>query len=108
MRRLADSATMRPFLYQVMVGGGTALDSHSRATGFPLRTFTTRGESPLLSLILGGTGIKRHLSANSSSQLFIWSERRLTENGEVDVLVRLPRSVHSHTAVLAAVRHFGL
>lgn len=56
MRRLADSATIRPFLYQVMVGGGTALDSHSRVTDFPMRMFTTRGESPLLSLILGGTG----------------------------------------------------
>lgn len=39
-----------------MVGGGTALDSHSRVTDFPARTFTTTGESPLLSLMLGGTG----------------------------------------------------
>lgn len=99
---------MRPFLYQVMVGGGMALDSHSRLTGFPLRTFTTSGESPLLSLILGGTGGKRSLSVNPSSQLFIWRERRLTENGEVDVLVRLPRRVHGHAAVLSAVGHFGL
>lgn len=55
MRRLADSVTILPFLYQVMVGGGTALDSHSRVTDFPTSTFTTTGESPLLSRILGGT-----------------------------------------------------
>lgn len=59
MRRLDDSVTTRPFLYQVMVGGGTALDSHSRVTDFPTSTFTTTGESPLLSRILGGTERKR-------------------------------------------------
>lgn len=56
MCRLADSVTTLPFLYQVMVGGGTALDSHSRVTDLPTSTFTTTGESPLLSRILGGTG----------------------------------------------------
>lgn len=56
MRRFADSVTILPFLYQVMVGGGTALDSHSRITDLPTSTFNTTGESPLLSRILGGTG----------------------------------------------------
>lgn len=59
MRRLADSVTDLPFLYQVMLGGGTALASHPRVNDFPSRVFTTTGESPLLSLILGGTKRQR-------------------------------------------------
>lgn len=52
---MAVSATRRPFLYQVIVGGGMALEWHSRVTDFPTRTLITTGESPLLSLMLGGT-----------------------------------------------------
>lgn len=55
MRRLAEPDTTLPFLYQVMLGGGTALVSHSRVNDFPTREFTTTGASPPLSLILGGT-----------------------------------------------------
>lgn len=55
MRRLADCDTTLPFLYQVMLGGGTASVSHSRVNDFPTRVFTTTGASPPLSLILGGT-----------------------------------------------------
>lgn len=57
-RRLADSVTGLPFLYQVMLGGGTALLSHRRVNDVPARVFTTRGDAPPLPLILGGT--KRH------------------------------------------------
>lgn len=56
MRRLAVSVMGRPFLYQVMMGGGTALDSHSKVTDLPTCTFNTTGRSPLLCLMLGGTG----------------------------------------------------
>lgn len=55
MCRLADSVTNLPFLYQAMLGGGAALVSHCRVKDFPTRVLTTTGESPLLSLILGGT-----------------------------------------------------
>lgn len=83
MRRLADSVTILPFLYQVMVGGGTALDSHSRVTDFPARTFTTTGESPLLSLILGGTGEgEQHLPLGAHQWLdvrtaWVWTHWKL-------------------------------
>lgn len=109
MRRLADSATMRPFLNQVTVGGGTALDSHSRLTDFPMRTFTARGESPLESLMLGGTARNKvTCEFKQRSASLTGSGRGLTENCEVDVLVRLPRCVHGHAAVASPVRHFGL
>lgn len=115
MRRLDDSVTTLPFLYQVMVGGGTALDSHSRVTDFPTSTLTTTGESPLLSLILGGTG-KHGGQINTDCQFMrsneMWKLRRsvcrcrLTKNCEVNVFVRLSSCIHGHTAVLSSVRYF--
>lgn len=51
----ADSEIMCLFLYQVMTGGGIALDSHSNITRVPTLTFSTVSEVPLWSLMLGGT-----------------------------------------------------
>ncbi len=113
MRRLADSVTILPFLYQVMVGGGTALDSHSRLTDSPTSTFTTTGESPLLSRILGGTEgsqeRRKHLPSGQSQALGVQNTQcgcGLTENSEVDVFVSLSCCVHGHTAVLSPIRYF--
>lgn len=55
MSRWGDPASARPFLNQVMLGAGTALDSHSSDTELPSRTFRTERDSPFWSLMLGGT-----------------------------------------------------
>lgn len=81
MRRLADSVTTLPFLYQLKLGGGTALVSHSRVDDFPTRVFTATGESPLLSLILGGAekadGTEKSTSypevTHSGYPLWLWT-----------------------------------
>lgn len=52
----AESGMTRPFLYQVMTGAGMALDSQSRLTGVPTRTFSAVTDAPPCALMLGGTG----------------------------------------------------
>lgn len=52
---LDETEIIWPFLYQVMLGGGTALDSHSNVTGIPTLTLTIAGGELLWPLILGGT-----------------------------------------------------
>lgn len=110
MRRLAVSVTILPFLYQVMLGGGTALVSHCRVNDFPTRVFTTTGEPPLLSLMLGGT--KRQRAEKNppfiprSHTLCTHCGCGLTEYCEVNVSVSLSGCIHGHTAVLSTIRNF--
>lgn len=110
MCRLADSVTTLPFLYQEMLGGGTALVSHSRVKDFPTRVFTTTGESPLLSLILGGTKRQRAWKnpplIPRTHTLCTHCGCGLTEYCEVDVSVSLSCCIHGHTGVLSPIGNF--